>query len=331
MNSSEQQGRRWLARFAWALLAYNIPVILWGAYVRVSFSGDGCGAHWPFCNGQVLPQHMAAPMAIEFVHRMMTSLDVLGTMVLCAGSFRSFPRKHAVRFYAVLSLVFLFVEALLGAGLVLLRYVAHNQSAGRAVYLSAHLTNTMLLLGALTITARLAGSGREHAGFGHLSLRKTGALVVTVFVSITGAITALGDTLFPSSSLTAGLQQDWASASSLLLRLRVVHPAIAILGAAYLVWVAVAVMRGSEDSDVRNAGSRVLTLTLFQLAIGALNVTLLAPVWIQLFHLLMADVLWIAVVLMVIESGAEQRRFNGVIVPEKMPETVAERAAYIQA
>ena len=329
MELRGDQRRKWFARFAWALLAYNIPVILWGAYVRVSFSGDGCGAHWPLCNGQVLPQHMAAPMAIEFAHRMMTSLDVFGSVVLCAWSFLSFQRRHAVRFYAVLSLVFLFIEALLGAGLVLLRYVAHNQSAGRAVYLSAHLTNTMLLLGALAITARLAGSGREYAGFDHLSFRYANALLVTVFVSITGAVTALGDTLFPASSLTAGLQQDWASASSLLLRLRVVHPAIAILGAAYLVWVAVTFLRQSEDPGVRNAGSRVLTVTLLQLAIGALNVTLLAPIWIQMFHLLMADVLWIAVVLMVMEAGAEQRRITGVIASETMVENVAKRAAYI--
>src|SRR4051794_3568055 len=141
------------AAFAWAVLAFNIPVILWGAYVRVSFSGDGCGAHWPFCNGQVIPQNMGAPMAIEFTHRMMTSIDSLAVIAMCVWAFRAFPRRHVVRLSSVLSLLFLFAEALLGAGLVLLRYVAKNQSAGRAWYLSAHLTNTMLLLGALTITA----------------------------------------------------------------------------------------------------------------------------------------------------------------------------------
>ncbi len=145
--------RRRFARFAWAVLAYNIPVILWGAYVRASFSGDGCGAHWPFCNGQVIPRNMGAPMAIEFTHRMMTSIDSIAVIAMCVWAFRAFPRRHAVRLFSILSLVFLFIEALLGAGLVLLRYVAQNQSAGRAWYLSAHLTNTMLLLAALTITA----------------------------------------------------------------------------------------------------------------------------------------------------------------------------------
>src|SRR5579875_2989931 len=145
--------RKYFARFAWGVLAYNIPVILWGAYVRVSFSGDGCGAHWPICNGVVIPHHMAAPMAIEFTHRAMTSVDTVAAIALCIWAFLAFPRRDAVRRYSVLSLIFLFIEALLGAGLVLLRYVAKDQSVGRAWYLSAHLTNTMLLLAALTVTA----------------------------------------------------------------------------------------------------------------------------------------------------------------------------------
>src|SRR5581483_2735793 len=152
------------ARFAWAVLAYNIPVILWGAYVRVSFSGDGCGAHWPFCNGMVIPRHMAAPMAIEFTHRVMTSVDTVAAIALCGWAFLAFPRRSALRRFSVLSLIFLFIEALLGAGLVLFRYVAKDQSAGRAWYLSAHLTNTMLLLAALTVTAWLAYTKADRAG-----------------------------------------------------------------------------------------------------------------------------------------------------------------------
>ena len=141
------KSRRGFSRFAWAVLLYNIPVILWGAYVRISFSGDGCGADWPFCAGHMVPRNMARPMAIEYTHRMMTTLDLLLTGILLAWAFRAYPKAHAVRRYASWSAVFLFIEALLGAGLVLFRKVAHDQSAGRAVYLSAHLTNTMLLFG----------------------------------------------------------------------------------------------------------------------------------------------------------------------------------------
>jgi heme a synthase len=295
-------GHQRFARFAWGVLAYNILVILWGAYVRVSFSGDGCGAHWPFCNGQVIPHNMGAPMAIEFTHRMMTSVDSVAVIAMCVWAFRAFPRRHVVRRLSVFSLVFLFIEALLGAGLVLLRYVAKDQSAGRAVYLSAHLTNTMLLLAALTITAWAAYRNADRLRFGNASRALMGALPVVLVVSITGAIAALGDTLFPASSLSAGVQQDFSSASNLLLRLRLFHPVIAVLGAAYLIWAAALILKYEEAGVGRVAAGRVLGLTLFQLAVGAVNITLLAPVWMQLFHLFMADAVWIAVLLLVLEE-----------------------------
>ncbi|MGI8960229.1 MAG: COX15/CtaA family protein [Bryobacteraceae bacterium] len=294
------------AKFAWAVLVYNIPVILWGAYVRVSFSGDGCGAHWPFCNGQMIPQNMGAPMAIEFTHRMMTTVDSVAVIAMCVWAFRAFPRRHVIRLFSLFSLAFLFVEALLGAGLVLLRYVAKDQSAGRAWYLSAHLTNTMLLLAALTVTAWAATRNADRLGVRNASRTLIGALLVVVFVSITGAIAALGDTLFPASSLSAGMRQDFSGASNLLLRLRLAHPVIAVLGAAYLIWAATSVLKQNEASHARTAAGRVLGLTLFQLAVGAINLTLLAPVWMQLFHLFMADILWIALLLLVLEMTVVQ-------------------------
>ena len=308
MEWKSRQTRRALGRYAWLVLAYNIPVILWGAYVRVSFSGDGCGAHWPFCNGELIPRKMATPMAIEFTHRMMTSLDSLAVIALCVWAFLSFPRRHAVRLFSTLSLVFLLAEALLGAGLVLLRYVARDQSAGRALYLSGHLTNTLLLLGALTITAWLAYTDTDRIGWPGVPRRLWSAALVVVAVSITGAVAALGDTLFPAPSLAVGMQRDFSSASSLLLRLRLIHPFIAMAGAAYLIWVAVSLLRGTDEEPRRHAAARVITLTLLQLAVGAVNLTLLAPVWMQLIHLFMADVVWVAVVVLVMEVARPDRR-----------------------
>src|SRR6185437_13460548 len=238
MDWTSSKSRKRFAMFAAAVLAYNIPVILWGAYVRISFSGDGCGANWPSCNGQLIPHHMAAPMAIEFTHRAMTSLDTFATLAMAIWAFLSFPKRHAVRRYSVLSLVFLFIEAMLGAGLVLFRLVARDQSAGRAWYLSAHLTNTLLLLAALTATVWLAYSNSGRLRWANASRRALLAIAVTIVVSITGTIAALGDTLFPAASLAAGMQQDFSTTTAMLLRLRMLHPAVAVLGAAYLFRVA---------------------------------------------------------------------------------------------
>lgn len=297
------RSRRKFATFAWGVLAYNLPVIVWGAFVRVSFSGDGCGDHWPTCNGQLFPAHMAKPRLIEFAHRMTTGLDTFAVIALCIWAFQAFPKKHAVRLYSLLSLFFLIVEALLGAGLVLFRYVAKDQSAGRPWYLSAHLANTMLMLACFTITAWLAHNDSPRIRLRSMSKTLLTAILTTVFVSITGAIAALGDMLHPVTSLGEGMRQDFSSASSLLVRLRMLHPFIAVLGAGYIILAAVQTMRGrDEDSPARIAGARVIVLTVFQLALGALNLSLLAPIWMQLIHLAVADVVWISLIMMVCEA-----------------------------
>ncbi len=298
MNGMDDS-RKWFARFAWGVLAYNIPVILWGAYVRISSSGNGCGAHWPFCNGMVIPQHMGGAMAIEFTHRAMTPVDTIAVIALCVWAFLAFPRKHAVRWYAVLSLVFLFIEALLGAGLVLLPSVANPQSAAHAWYLSAHLTNTMLLLAALTATAWLAMRERASLRWRSVPPRLFGALGIAVIVSVTGALAALADTLSPASSLGAGMAQDFSRASSELVRLRMLHPAIAIVGVAYIVLAASTVRR--NGGQLARAATGVIALAVFQVLVGAINISLLAPMEMQLFHLLVADLLWISLVVLALE------------------------------
>ena len=58
-----------LPRFAWGLLAYNVAVILWGAVVRATSSGAGCGDHWPLCNGVVLQSNPRLATLIELAHR----------------------------------------------------------------------------------------------------------------------------------------------------------------------------------------------------------------------------------------------------------------------
>jgi heme A synthase len=311
MHLAGTASRRKFARFAWIVLAYNLAVILWGAYVRASFSGDGCGARWPTCSGQFLPTEMGTPKLIEFTHRMMTSLDSLATISLVVWAFLAFPKKHAVRRYSVLAMIFLLIEALLGAGLVLFRYVAHDVSAGRAWYLSLHLTNTMLMMGAYTITAWLASHEQNAIKLWNVSAKLRIAVLITFAVSITGAIAALGDTLFPATSLANGMAQDFTSGSSLLLRLRLLHPAVAILSAVYLLWAAFGAMQGrAEESPLRKAAARVAVIVIVQVLAGFANIYLLAPIWMQLLHLLIGDVVWIALVLLLCEevgAGAQSR------------------------
>jgi cytochrome c oxidase assembly protein subunit 15 len=287
-------------RYAWGVLAWNLIVVLWGAYVRASGSGAGCGNHWPLCNGDVVPRAPRLETIIEFTHRMTSAVSLFATGWLAVWSVLRFPRDHRVRRYALLSVIFLFAEALLGAGLVLFDFVASNASAGRAFYLSLHLANTQFLLAALALTAWYSREAVPSAA--RRSPRVIAVLPVAVVVSVTGAIAALGDTLFPVRSLAEGMRQDISTASSFLLRLRILHPLLAILAAGYFVYTAISVLRSKPQRMTSQIALAVVVLAVAQLGAGAINITLLAPVWMQLIHLLLADLLWLSLVLLAVEA-----------------------------
>jgi len=296
-----------LARFAWLAVFYNVLVILWGALVRASGSGAGCGNHWPLCNGQVIPVSPGFHTIIEFTHRMMTGGSTLVVLALLLWTFRATVKGHAARWFAVASAVLLLNEALLGALLVKLGYVTGNQSAGRMVVLSVHLSNTLLLMAALALTARFVSSGRGWAGLHRargFGWALTG-LAATIAVGVSGSMAALGDTLFPASSLREAYAQDFAAGSPWLLRLRLVHPLSALAAAAFVIWL---MRRAAQPATVARQTSQgrlaglVLGLLGLQFALGIADVALLAPAWMQLLHLLGADLYWVALVLLAAEE-----------------------------
>jgi heme A synthase len=233
---------------------------------------------------------------------MTSAVSILATGWLAVWSMRRFPRDDRVRHYALLSVVFLFAEALLGAGLVLFEFVASNASAGRAFYLSLHLVNTQFLLAAMVLTAWY--SRAEAPGVAQRSPRVVAALPMALLVSVMGAITALGDTLFPAASLAEGMRQDIATASSFLVRLRVLHPVLAVLAAGYFVYAAVSVLRSKPRMLTAQIAVAAIVLALAQLGAGAINIVLLAPAWMQLVHLLLANLLWLSLVLLAVEAPA---------------------------
>jgi heme a synthase len=286
-----------LVRFAWGVVGYNVLVILWGALVRATGSGAGCGNHWPLCNGQVIPLSPRVDTVIEFTHRCMTGGSTFLVIGLLVWTFRGTVKGQAARVLAAASMLLLLNEAFLGALLVKLGYVTGNQSMGRVVVLSIHLSNTLLLLAALTLTARLLGTGQIWRELGARGGKKLWALIglaATIVVGVSGSLAALGDTLFPASSLRAAFAQDFAAGSPWLLRLRGVHPASAVVAAGFVIWLVVQAKRAGAG---RFAGL-VLALLGFQFALGVADVLLLAPVWMQILHLLGADLYWVALVLL---------------------------------
>jgi heme A synthase len=283
--------------FAWGVLAYNLAVILWGALVRATGSGAGCGGHWPLCNGDVLPSVSQAATVVEFTHRVMSGLAMIAVIVLFGWAWKAFPRRHPARYWAAGSLFFICTEALIGAALVLLGHVAANQSVGRVYSLATHLVNTFLLLACLALTAWRAADRVSPAGPRRVSAPVLIALAALIVVAVAGAITALGDTLFPSRSLAQGVAEDFASTANFLIRLRVVHPLLAVLAGIYIVILAAPEYLARRTPHLRALSGWLLALVLAELIAGGVNVLLSAPLWMQLFHLLIADSVWITLVL----------------------------------
>ncbi|MDW8321777.1 MAG: COX15/CtaA family protein [Armatimonadota bacterium] len=291
-----------LARFCWGVLAYNVLVILWGAFVRATGSGAGCGSHWPTCNGEVIPRPQSVETLIEFTHRATSGLALLAVLVMFVWVFRVYPRRHIARLGASLSLFFIITEALVGAGLVLFEWVAHNVSVARAVSMAVHLANTFLLLASLTLTAWWASGGAifRLRGQGRLLQTLAVGLAFMLLVGMTGAVIALGDTL----TLGLGISPEQSPLVRTLVLLRPIHPVIAVLAGVYLSAMGIWILNHHPQPLVAQFVMALLMLYVVQLIAGAVNVVLKAPVWMQLLHLLLSDVIWIVLVLLAAVSLA---------------------------
>jgi cytochrome c oxidase assembly protein subunit 15 len=287
-----------LSWFAWTTLAFNVAVILWGAYVRATGSGAGCGEHWPTCNGQVIPTDPSVKTLIEFTHRATSGVALLLVLALLGWVRKSPDVPGHARTAAWGTLGFMLSEAAVGAGLVLFRLVADNESMARAMFMSVHLCNTFVLLAFMVATAWFL-SGGPAMTWRHPDRRVAawlGTSLWLMLLGVSGAVAALGDTLHPAASLADALHQDLSPTASLLVRLRVLHPVLALV-AALLVTVWTALTPGLESRAGRLLRRALLTLVGTQLVAGLVNVVLLAPVWMQLVHLLLADAVWLTWIL----------------------------------
>jgi heme A synthase len=274
-----------LQRLSLVALLVTVLVIAWGAYVRASGSGAGCGAHWPMCNGVVMPPSPSARTVVELTHRLSSALDGLLALALVALAFRGHARGAPVRRWALAVLAFMLLEGAAGAALVKLELVANNASANRAVAMAVHLVLTFGLLAAMTGLAWYARTDLAPAGTSTRPRRAvlTLAMVVLTLVGVSGAVAALGDTLVQQSVHSPVVEA--------LVQLRLVHPLLAIagtgavLGAVRVGWGAVATRRWA----LLTAG-----LLGLQVVAGLVNVILAAPVWLQLLHLTLADAVWVS-------------------------------------
>lgn len=288
-----------LAKYAWTVLGLNIVTIIGGAVVRATGSGAGCGPNWPSCQGEVVPGFDETATIIEFSHRALSGLALLSVIVLAIVVFRRRERGSRPRRFAVWSVVAILGEAAIGAWLVLAELVADDDSVARAISVPLHLVNTFLLLGALTMLAWTLTTGRAVSWQGPLRRPLVIGGIGLVLMGATGAITSLAGTLFPAESLAEGLAAD-LSTEHFLTTLRVVHPFLAVAVGWYVIWFA------NRVREARTART-VSMLVVAQFVLGLLNIVFLSSLWLPLAHLLVADLLWVAWVVLGADLLAEAR------------------------
>jgi cytochrome c oxidase assembly protein subunit 15 len=296
-------------RFAWAVLGYTLLVILFGAVVRITGSGAGCGQHWPTCNGALLQLPSTLKTTIEYSHRASSGLSVLSIAALIVGAFRLYPRGHSTRRAAVAAGAMILVEALIGAALVRLHLVENDASLTRALILPLHLVSTALLTAALTFCAYFASPRAET----QMPLAQParalllGAAFGVLLVSATGAVTALGDTVFPvhAAGLSARLLEDQGASAHLLQRMRVLHPFLAVAVAAFVAYAAAVLPAYAAGPQVRRASVALGACVTLQVLVGLFNVWQSAPGYLQVTHLLLANLTWIS--LMVLSASSRTR------------------------
>lgn len=283
------------------LLFYTIVVILWGAWVRISHSGDGCGDTWPLCNGQVIPEAARGKTWVEYGHRFTSGLYGIFVIFLFVwvSKLKSKWRLNSVYRWSFWTLVFMISEAALGAKLVLFKLVSTDQSVWRLVVMSLHQLNSFLLV---AFTVRFLAATFESSYYErwvNVQSRSSSLflfarpwfLVGFLVIAVTGAWAALSTTLFPSTSLLDGFAKDMASESHLVLRIRGFHPVFGLLVGGSL---CLGLYRLSSQVNEFLARIALVASGLIAggIVIGILTLFMLSPVPLKLLHLLMAHLLW---------------------------------------
>jgi heme a synthase len=277
-------------RLAAITIVANAVVILQGAFVRATGSGAGCGRHWPLCNGEIVPLSGGVHTAIEFTHRLLSLAVLLLGAWLLARVWRTRRERPGLFAFTVAATAFLAVEAALGALTVVWGLTGDDASLARGLMVATHLVNSLLLVGAL-VGVGLYARARPPAW--PLRLGQQGSLgavlaiglVGMLFLMFTGGIAAMGNTMFPSASLAEGLAADFSVGSHPLIRLRILHPLIAITVGVYLFLSLGTAWWIKPVREGRGLAQALMGVYVLQLMVGTLNLALLAPVALQLLHL----------------------------------------------
>ena len=297
-------------RYSLVLLIATVFVIIFGAFVRASLSGDGCGTGWPICDGGVLPVGAELKTYIELTHRATSGLLLIGVFAMAIWSIRLFEKGHPARKAAIGAFAFTLFSALIGAILVKFKYVTHDASLGRAITMPLHLVNTFALMASLALMVHLARGGQRasfkgQGGLGSAFLWTIGSFFM---LGMTGAVSAMGKTAFQTKLAGANtflerIQMHVGDQAHPVLKGGLLHPLMAMAAGLILIFTCrLASERRAGDPWVEHWSSLTIWLYVGQMLFGIVNLVASAPVWMQLTHLGLALANWIALVMLAVHA-----------------------------
>ena len=264
----------------------SILSILAGAFVRATGSGDGCGSTWPTCKGKVIPQLSDTSEVIEFSHRSISGILLIVTLIIFIKS-RNISKGSIIRTTVNFLTFFVVFEAAIGAVIVLYEWVGLNSSLPRIIAVPIHLVNTFGLLACYAILYKVLLNNFQNIR--KLWDRRFIFIAFLLLLSgATGSITALSDVLFPSASFYEGLMEDFDRTSELLTRLRILHPIVATGLSAVLI-----IESRIIQKDYKINVKFLQFLVIIAVTLGLLNVLSNIVILLSIFHLAIADLLWI--------------------------------------
>lgn len=297
ITSDSSPSPRLLASLAWCTVVLTVLVVVWGAWVRISGSGAGCGDHWPLCNGEFVPSSGHTKTWTEYAHRISTGIYGFLVAAQLILALRAFSRGHFARRWSWLVLIFTITEALIGAKLVIFGLVDQSLALARLVVMPLHLLNTSLLLFSAVMAALAISNPDRIARTFPIKVRQwiSVAIGVGLLMLATGALASLGSHLNPSESIIEGFAKDFDSNAHPAVRLRLLHPILGLLLPLLLVTSMVKLRNVNPDVDAHRSYAGVAWTALGTVFIGASTLILLAPVPLKLLHLAAANGLVIAV------------------------------------
>jgi heme A synthase len=281
-------------RFGYLALLLGFAQIVFGAVVRITGSGMGCGDHWPDCYGSFTPAPNAPNLLVEISHRYGAAALSLAILALAFAAWlnRREPGvagRAGVLRPSLLAVLLVAVAALFGAVTVKMQL--------NPLVVATHLAIAMSLLAVLVVVVvRAGGLGSRGVGAGSQRTFRSarGAVGLTFLALVFGALTA-------NTPGAAAACQGFPWCTSIAehgipLWIQVTHRIIAFLILGHLIGITIGVGKRGEPRPIRSAAWAALAVVIVQILVAGAMVGMHFPPSLRSLHQAVGTALWTVVV-----------------------------------